>query len=231
MYHPEYGKALQILPEIHRRYLKTIDISKQDVRLAIYYLSGGSITQAGFALEAWSNGDLNTPFRAKRFIDEAKLLIICMIAVNDRERFVRRFFQDEIVTIDPKKYRTEVMAATGMDNPTFDKWLEVNGTLNHGFSKGVHVTYRSVAYNTNMDTGEFDYEAKNLAFHPIDGFDFANFVIIPAIDCVTLPSEVFGVSKSDLEEIYVLREKIQQIAIDTFRARKSTDESFRSASF
>lgn len=222
MYHPEYGKALQILPEIHRRYLKTIDVNKQDIRSAIYYLSGGCITQAGFALEAWSNGDLNTPFRAKRFIDEAKLLIICMIAVSDRERFVKRFFQDEIVRIDPKKYRKEVMAATGMDDPTFDKWLEVNETLNHGFSKGVHVTYRSVAYNTNIDTGEFDYDAKSLAFHPIDGFDFANFVIIPAIDSVTLPSEAFGVSKDELKEILELRERIQQIAIDKFRTRKST---------
>ncbi len=227
MYHPEYGKALKILPEIHRRYLKTLDVKKQDVRLAIYYLSGGAITQASFALESWSNGDLNTPFRAKRFIDEAKLLIICMIAVKDRERFVRRFFQDEIVTIDPKKHRREVMAATGMDDPTFNKWLEVTGTLNHGFSKGVHVTYRSVAYNTNMDTGEFDYDAKSLAFSPIDGFDFANFVIIPAIDCVVIPSEVFGISRGDLKEIYELREKIQQIAIDKFRVRKSSSESFR----
>lgn len=220
MYHPEYGKALKILPEIHRQYLKTLDIKKQDVRLAIYYLSGSAITQAGFALEAWSNGDLNTPFRAKRFIDETKLLIICMIAVNNRERFVRRFFQDEIVTIDPKKYRAEVMVATGMNDRTFDKWLKVNETLKHGFSKGVHVTYKSVAYNTNMDTGAFDYEAKSLAYHLIDGFDFANFVIIPAIDCVTIPSEVFGVGKTDLKEICDLREKIQQIAIDKFRARK-----------
>lgn len=122
------------------------------------------------------------------------------------------------------------MTATGMDDPTFDKWLEVNGTLSHGFSKGVHVTYRSVAYNTNMDTGEFDYDAKSLAFHPIDGFDFANFVIIPAIDCIILPSEVFGISKNDLKEIYELREKIQQMALDKFRARTSSGKSFQGAS-
>ena len=221
MYHPEYGKALQILPSIHRRYQKTINPKNRDVRLAIYYLSGGCITRAGFALEAWSNGDLNTIFCAKRFIDEAKLLITCMIAISDKERFVRRFFQDEIVTIDLKKYRKEVMTTTGVDDVTFDKWVEVNETLNHGFSKGVHVTFRSVAYNTNIDTGEFDYEAKSLAFYPIDGFDFANFVIIPAIDGVILPSEVFGVSKDDLKEIFELREKIQQMAINRFKAHKS----------
>lgn len=221
MYHPEYGKALQILPTIHRRYQKTINTKNKDVRLAIYYLAGGCITEAGFALHAWTNGDLNTPFRAKRYIDEAKLLIICMIAVKNRDRFVRRFFQDEIVTIDPVKYREEIMAATGMDRRTFDNWIQVNKTLSHGFSKGVHPTYRSVAYNSNINTGAFDYEAKSLAFHPIDGFDFANFVIIPAIDSVTTPSEVFGINKTELTEIYELREKIQDIAIKMHRERGS----------
>jgi hypothetical protein len=221
MYHSEYGKALQLLPAIHKRYQKTINIKNQDVRLAIYYLSGGCITQAGFALQAWKNGDLNTPFRCKRYIDEAKLLIICMIAIEDRERFVRRFFQDEIVTIDPKKYQNEIMTATRMDKKTFDEWIRTAKTLSHGFSKGVHPTYRSVAYNSNIDTGEFDYRAENFAFYPIDGFDFANFVIIPTIDGVTIPSEVFGVSKDELGEIYELRQKIQDIAINSFRNRKA----------
>jgi len=221
MYYSEYGKALQLLPAIHRRYQKTIDTKKQDVRLAIYYLAGGCISEADFALKAWANGNLNTPYRSKRYIDEAKLLIICMTAIEDRERFVRRFFQDEIVTIDPKKHQNEIMAATGMDKKTFDEWIETAKTLSHGFSKGVHPTYRSVAYNSNIDTGEFDYGAENLAFYPIDGFDFANFVIIPTIDSVTLPSEVFGVSEGELGEIYELRQKIQDIAINSFRNRKA----------
>jgi len=219
MYHPEYGKALQLLPDVHRRYQKTINTKHKDVRLAIYYLAGGCITEAGIALQAWINGDLNTPFRAKRYIDEAKLLVICLIAIKDSERFVRRFFQDEIVKIDPDKYRQEIMIATGMDRGTFDKWIQVNKTLSHGFSKGVHPTYRSVAYNTNIDTGEFDYEAKGLAFHAIDGFDFANFIIIPAIDSVVTPSEVFGVNKEELSEIYELRDKIQEIAIQMHKER------------
>lgn len=221
MYHSEYIKALQLLPVIHRRYQKTIDVKKQDVRLAIYYLAGGCITEAVFALRAWANGDLNTPFRCKRYIDEAKLLIICMIAIKDRERFVHRFFQDEIVTIHPKKHQNEIMAVTGMDKKTFDEWIRKTKTLSHGFSKGAHPTYRSVAYNTDIDTGEFDYEAKNFSFYPIDGFDFANFVIIPTIDSVILPSEVFGVSKDELGEIDELRKKIQEIAINTFISRKA----------
>ena len=219
MYHPEYKRALQLLSEAHKHYLKTLDINKKDVRLALYYLSGGAITQANFAVQAWSNGDLNTPYRVKRFIDEAKMLIICMIAINDRDRFVQRFFMDEIVTIDPKKYRREIMVATGMNDKTFDEWVENDIALRHGFSKGVHVTYKSVAYNTNIDTGEFDYNGRHLAFHPIDGFDFAHFIIIPTIDCVTTSSGVFGVSSNDLKEIYNIRETIQKIAMDKFRTR------------
>lgn len=221
MYHPEYGKALLSLRELHKRYQSTIKTKVQDVRLAIYYLAGGCITQANFALRAWANGDLNTPFRAKRFIDEAKMLIICLIAVPDRDRFVRRFFEDEIVTIDPEKYKKEVMRATGVDNATFSQWMKHHKTLSHGFSKGVHPTYRSVGYNSDMDTGEFDYDAKNSSYEEISGFDFANFVIIPTIDSVTIPSEVFGVSATELSEIYTARENIMQMGIQWYQARKA----------
>ena len=221
MYHPEYGRALLLLREIHERYRPTIKTSTQDVRLAIYYLAGGCITQANLALRAWAGGDLNTPMRAKRFIDEAKLLIICMIAIDDRERFVRRFFLDEIITIKPRKYEAEIMKATGMDKVVFDEWIRVSEEISHGFSKGVHPNFRSVAYNSNMDTGEFDYDAKNFAYYPIEGFDFANFIIIPAIDSVTTPSEVFGISRNEIAEIYELREKIQVIAIKRREARKA----------
>jgi hypothetical protein len=230
IYHPEYGKALQLLPTIHSRYQKTIDIKKQDVRLAIYYLAGGCIREANFALQSWGNGDLNTPFRSKRYIDEASLLITLMILVEDRDRFVRRFFKDEIVTIDPLKYKKDIMVKMGMDEEAFNEWIKRAEVLKHGFSKGVHPTYRSVAYNTNINTGEFDYEAKSFAFYPIDGFDFANFVIIPTIDAVINPSEVFGVNRNELNEIEGLRQKIQKIAIDEFKVYKAKKVSDRDGS-
>lgn len=222
MYHSEYGKALDLVQKLHReRYRPTINTKQQDVRLAIYYLAGGSITQAILSLRAWAGGDLNTPMRAKRYIDEAKMLITCLIAVQNRDRYVRRFFQDEIVTIDPVKHESEILTATGMDKATFDEWLKVTKTISHGFSKGVHPTLRSVAYNSDMDTGEFDYEASSFSYYEIEGFDFANFIIIPTIDAVTIPSEVFGVSSASIQEIYDLREKIQNIAIADHHARRA----------
>ena len=143
-----------------------------------------------------------------------------MITIPDRVRFVRHFFKDEIVTIKPKKYEKEIMNATGMDKVTFDKWVQAGAEINHGFSKGVHPTFRSVAYNSDKKTGEFDYDAKNFKYYPIDGFDFAHFVIIPTIDAVTIPSEVFGISSNDLSEIFELREKIQKIAIKKNQNKK-----------
>lgn len=221
MYHPEYGKALSALRDIHRQYQKTIKPSLQDVRLAMYYLTGGCITQAHFALRAWTHGDLNTIYRVKRFIDEVHLLTICLIAVKDRERFVRRFFEDEIVTINPNSYKKEILSATGMDEITFKDWVETHKKISHGFSKGVHPNLRSVAYNSNLDTGEFDYDAAAFAYYEIDGFDFANFVIIPTIDCVRTPAAAFGLSEKDFEYISTVREKIQQIAIELRAKRRS----------
>lgn len=144
---------------------------------------------------------------------------------SDRERYVRRFFQDEIVTIKPKDHRKEILQTTGMDQATFDDWIKVTETISHGFSKGVHPNLRSVAYNSDMDTGKFDYETKNFAYYEIEGFDFANFIIIPTIDAVTIPSEVFGVSRDSIREIYDLREKIQGMAIEMHRARRVAKET------
>lgn len=226
MYHPEYGKALDLIRKLHHeRYRPTIDVNTKDVRLAIYYLAGGSITQSILSLRAWASGDLNTPMRAKRYIDEIKMLILCLVTIKDRERYVRRFFQDEIVTIKPKSHEKEILKMTGMDKAMFYEWMKVTETISHGFSKGVHPNLRSVAYNSNVDTGEFDYEVKNFAYYEIEGFDFANFIIIPTIDAVTIASEAFGVSSDSIKEIYDLREKIQSIAIAEHRSRKTTKEA------
>lgn len=134
MYHPEYKKALEIITEIHKKNRLEINPIIKDLKLAVYYLQGGCITQANLALKAWGSGDLNTPFRTKRFIDESKLLIFCLISVNDkdRERYLKHFFKNEILTIDPKKHEKDILARTGMEKTFFDTWLEHAGTLNQG---------------------------------------------------------------------------------------------------
>lgn len=220
MYHPEYRRALELVRELHKKYRATINLSKQDIRLALYYLQGGCITQAIFSLKAWANGDLNAVMRSKRFIDESKSLINYLILVDDAKRYVRRFFKDEIVTIDPHKHREEIMKKMKMDDAMFETWVQNEEKLRHGFSKGVHPTLRASAYNSDIDTGEFDYDAKNSAFGQIPGFDFANFVIIPTIDSVAMVSGAFGIEHKDISEIFELRDKIQEIALQYHRNRK-----------
>lgn len=214
MYHPEYKKALDLITEIHKRNRSKINLSNKDTKLAVYYLQGGCITQANFALKAWAIGDLNTPFRAKRFIDESKLLIFCLISVNDkdRERYLKQFFKDEILTIKPKKHEKDILTRTGMEKDYFDTWLKHAEILSHGFSKGVHPNLEAVAYNSNIDTGEFDYEAINFAYYPINNFDFAHYVIIPAIDSVFTASGLFGIKEEELKEVLEIKDKIQSIA-------------------
>jgi hypothetical protein len=214
MYHSDYKKALDLITEIHKRNRSKIDPSVKDVKLAVYYLQGGCITQANFALKAWAIGDLNTPFRAKRFIDESKLLIFCLITVNDRDRarYLKQFFKDEILTIMPKKHKEDILERTGMKKDIFDTWLKYAETLSHGFSKGVHPNLEAVAYNSNIDTGEFDYDAINFAYYPIRNFDFAHYVIIPAIDSVYMASGLFSMEEKEFNEVLEIRDKIQSIA-------------------
>lgn len=211
MYHPDYSKALELVSEIHKKNKLSINTSTKDVKLAVYYLQGGCITQAKFAIKSWMNGDLNTPLRAKRFIDECKLLIFCLITVDgkDRKRYLKQFFNDEIVTIKPKKHEKDILERTNMDKSFFDIWLKHGETLSHGFSKGVHPNLKAVAYNSDIDTGEYDYDAINFSCYPIENFDFAHYVVIPAIDSVIISSGIFGVKEEDLKEIFELREKIQ----------------------
>lgn len=215
MYHSDYKKALDLITEIHKKNRSKIDTSVKDVRLAVYYLQGGCITQANFALKAWAIGDLNTPFRAKRFIDESKLLIFCLITVNekDRERYLKQFFKDEILTIKPKKHEKDILERTMMKKDIFDTWLKCAETLRHGFSKGVHPNLEAVAYNSNMDTGEFDYDAVNFVYYPIRNFDFAHYVIIPAIDSVFTASGLFDLKEEEFKEVLEIRDRIQSMAM------------------
>ena len=214
MYHSDYKKALDLITEIHKKNRSKIDLSVKDVKLAVYYLQGGCITQANFALKAWAMGDLNTPFRAKRFIDESKLLIFCLITVNDRdrERYLKQFYKDEILTIKPKKHKKDILERTGMEKNVFDTWLNHAETLSHGFSKGVHPNLEAVAYNSNIDTGEFDYDAVNFSYYPIRNFDFAHYVIIPAIDSVYTASGLFSIEEKEFKEVIEIRDRIQSIA-------------------
>ena len=214
MYHPDYKKALDLITEIHKKNKSKIDPLIKDLRLAIYYLQGGCITQANFALKAWAMGDLNTPFRVKRFIDESKLLIFCLISVNDkdRERYLKQFFKDEILTIKPKKHEKDILTRTGMEKEYFDMWLKHAETLSHGFSKGVHPNLEAVAYNSNIDTGEFDYDAVNFIYYPIDNFDFAHYVIIPVIDSVYIASGLFNTNEEEFKKVLEIRDRIQTIA-------------------
>lgn len=225
MYHPEYKRALELVRELHKKYRVTVNPAKQDIRLALYYLQGGCITQAIFSLKAWASGDLNAVMRSKRFIDESKSLIYYLILVDNPTRYVRRFFKDEIVTIKPREHKEGIMRRLEMDNATFEMWVQNEETLRHGFSRGVHPTLRASAYNSDIDSGEFDYEAVNSAFGPIPGFDFANFVIIPTIDSVAMTSGAFGIEHKDISEIFEIRNKIQEMAIQYHKARRGASQS------
>lgn len=214
MYHPDYKKALDLITEIHKKSRYKINPLIKDVKLAVYYLQGGCITQANFALKAWAIGDLNAVFRTKRFIDESKQLIFCLIAVGNknRERYLKHFFKNEILTIKPKKHEQDILNRTDMKKDFFDTWLKHGEVLSHGFSKGIHPNLEAVVYNSNIDTAEFDYEAINFFYYPIQDFDFAHYMIVPTIDSVFMASGLFQIKSEEFKEVFEIRDRIQFIA-------------------
>jgi hypothetical protein len=220
MYHPLYGETLTHAFKLHSSFRKAVNPAVQDKKLAIYYLQGGCLTEANNALRAWSIGDLNAPGRSKRFIDECSHLIIYLASISNSERYIKRFFSDEILTILPTKHAEEIMDYTGWDKATFETFLDYGDQLLHGFSKGVHPTFRAVAYNSNIDTAEFDYELERMKFATIKGFDFANFVVIPAVDTILSVADLFGPITEDWKLLREKRNKMQQLALE-FRKKRA----------
>jgi ubiquinone biosynthesis protein COQ9 len=50
------------------------------------------------------------------------------------------------------------------------------------------------------------------SYYPIHNFDFAHYVIIPAIDSVYTASGLFGIKEEEFNEILEIRDRIQSIA-------------------
>ena len=94
--------------------------------------------------------------------------------------------------------------------------------MREGFSKGIHPTLHASAYNSDKITGKFNYELSNGEFdyYPIQGFDFANFIIVPAIDSVLVYNQEFQINPLMLEKLQEARDHIQKLAINSFKGKE-----------
>lgn len=229
MYHEDYKKTLHLACDIHSEFQTQIDLKKQDIRLAIYYLQGGSLTAAHVALKNWEYGDLNGVWRAQKFIAETNEVLLFLSIVEDADRELKNFFNGgyiELPNLNNKKkssLKEKVLRIRGHDEETHKKFTKATKQLTQEFSKGGHPTLYSSAYNSDKVTGEFDYQLKGEEFkhYPIRNFDFANFIIIPAANSVYVYSQAFSVGKGYLDKLGDAINHIQEQALEFHAIRKS----------
>lgn len=228
MFHQNYLKALDIAAEIHSKLKSQVNGNVRDKKLAIYYLQGGCITQGYIAIGGWSIGDLNAPIRAKRFIDEARNLALYFSVLEDDDRHIQKWFQNEIVTAPDftskpaRVIKQKILKKMEWDENLLKEWQKRGEMITHEFSKGVHPHFESVAYNHDPKTLEFNYKCEQLSFYPIRNFDFANFVIIPAIDSILMNIDILPIVNDDLIRLQEARENIQNIAKQLWNKRNKS---------
>lgn len=228
MYHENYEKTLKLACEIHSTYHAKIDLNNQDRKLAIYYMQGGSLTQAYVALSNWSYGDLNGVYRAQRFIAETNKILEFLSLEEDVSRQLKNFFKDGFIQLpdfdnkNKHNLKSKILKVRGHDEETYKKFQGVTKLLSQEFSKGCHPTLYSSAYNSNKYTGEFDYQltSQEFKYYPIRNFDFANFIIIPAVLSVYTFSQAFNVEPQILDRLRYAIDLIQKQSSNFHLKRK-----------
>lgn len=226
MFHQDYLKAIDLTAEIHKKLKDQVNLKIKDKKLAIYYLQGGCITQAYIALKEWAIGDLNAHSRAKRFIDEAKDLALYFSLLEDNDRHIQTWFQNEIVSVpnftspSTRVIRQKIIKKMKWNVEILEKHQNTKELIGHEFSKGIHPNLDAVIYNFNKETIEFNYTCEKLSYYPIRNFDFANFVIIPAMDSLLTNDDVLKLNLVDLAKLQEVRTHIQEIAKQLWAKRK-----------
>lgn len=234
MYHDDYEKTLKLACDIHSRYQNQIDIRNKDRKLAIYYLQGGSLTQAYVALKNWSCGDLNGVWRVQKFIAETNDLLLFLSIEENVSRELKSFFEGgyvELPNLENKKriaLKETILKIRGHDEETHKKFSKATKQLVQEFSKGGHPTLHSSAYNSDRETGEFDYKLSSdeFKYYPIPNFDFANFIIIPAVQSVYVYSQAFNTESEYLDILGKAIDHIQEQAVQLHALKNSRDRYF-----
>jgi hypothetical protein len=133
-------------------------------------------------------------------------------------RYIKSFFQKSIISF-PNIFLTQwnnekkaILNKMGWGEQTLKKWLENAKLLNDGFSDAVHAQIETAAFNSDKNTGEYDYLLQDKEFKGgfIKNFDFGHYIVIPAINTLPMNKEILLIEKEDLD-------KINQILGETFR--------------
>lgn len=216
MYHSDYLKAILLAQKVHEKMLGSIDPRKYDKQLAMYYLQGGCITYSHLALAAWGRGDLNAVWRSKRIIDESFDMLMFLGALPDGDRHIKAWFDDRMGSIpdlEDTKYisiKKALIKRTFLNNEEmYERHMRLRRDIMNEFSKGVHPYFHTVAFNADTKLAKYDYTCETMSFYPIDNFDFAVFIITPALQTILSNIDILPVEPDDWR---MIREQLEHIS-------------------
>ena len=224
VFDPIYLKALELASDIHSKSRKCIDVTKKDKKLAIYYLQGGCITHAYLAIHHWLAGDLGAPFIHKRIIQELGNVALFFSVLPENHRYFESFFNKSITSfpdIFSSKWRNEkeaIIKKMSWDEETLRKWCNNAKLLNDGFSNAVHAQIETAAFNSDKETGEYDYTLANgwTKGGFIRNFDFGQYIVIPAINPLLVNAEILPIEDEDLDRFQKVWKQVSDTGINIF---------------
>mgnify|MGYP001589208011 CR=1 FL=1 len=224
IFDPIYMDTLELASQIHFKLQKQINVAKKDKKLAIYYLQGGCITHAYLAINHWLSGDLGAPFIHKRIIQEMGNVALFISVLPEEHRYIESFFKKNIISFPDifstkwEKEKKAILEKMVWDEQTLKKWQDNAKLLNDGFSNAVHAQIETAAFNSDRETGEYDYRLQSEEFKGgfIRNFDFGHYIIIPAINPLLTNTEILSIEKEDLDRLKLIWEKVSNIGKDIF---------------
>ena len=117
-----------------------------------------------------------------------------------------------------EKEKKAILSKMAWDEQTLKKWRDKAKLLNDGFSSAVHAQIETAAFNSDKETGEYDYTLgkgwTKSGF--IRNFDFGHYIIIPAINPLQMNKEILPIDANDLKKFYSIWERVSEIGKEIF---------------
>jgi len=224
LFDPIYVEALKIASRIHDKFRAQIELKNKDKKLAIYYLQGGCITHAFLAINHWISGDLGAPFIHKRIIQEMRNVALFLSVLPEGHRYIESFFKKSIISFpnifspEWKKEKDAIIKKMLWNEETLKKFTETDKLLNSGFSNAVHPCLETAAFNSDKETGEYDYDLDRgwTKADFIRNFDFGHYIIIPAINPLIDNYDILKIGKEDWPDLSKAWDQVSAIGEDIF---------------
>lgn len=224
VFDPVYIKALGLTSQIHSKSREHIGVTRKDKKLAIYYLQGGCITHAYLAINHWMAGDLGAPFIHKRIIQELGNAALFISVLPEGHRYIESFFRKSIISFPDifstkwKKEKEAIIKKMSWDEQTLKKWRDSAKLLNDGFSNSVHAQIETAAFNSDKETGEYDYTLTKAWTKGgfIRNFDFGHYIIIPAMNSLLMNTEILPIDNDYLVGFQAIWKQVSDTGKEIF---------------